>query len=128
MLIENISNENLFYDNSLKKIISKIKYDNKNIVIKLEDIQIIKLENNILFIKNSEKIKNILISVNNILQTKFKINNFIFQNDLNNEILEFDCFIQKLNKKKSNDIILFLSHLELITKKICVKCYVINIL
>ena len=128
MLIENISNENLFYDNSLKKIISKIKYDNKNIVIKLEDIQIIKLENNILFIKNSEKIKNILISVNNILQTKFKINNFIFQNDLNNEILEFDCFIQKLNKKKSNNIILFLSHLELITKKICVKCYVINIL
>jgi len=128
MIIDNISNENLFYDDSLKKIISKIKYDNKNIIIKLEDIEIIKLENNTLFIKSSEKIKNILISVNNILQTKFEISSFIFENDLNNEILEFDCFIKNINIKKNNNIIMYLSHLELIEKKICVKCYVIDIL
>lgn len=131
MILENITNDNLVYDNSLKKVISKIKYNKKKIIVKIDKIEIIKKENNTLFIKNSDRIKKIFNVLNNTIQEKFNIDNFIFLNDFeNNDILEFHCFIKNDNfeKKKENKINILLSHLESISNKIYCQCYVINIL
>lgn len=130
MILQNITNTNLFYDNSLKKVISKIKYNNKNIVIKIDNIEIIKLENNILYIKNSKKINKILNLLSKILQERFKIDNCIFQNNLDDTFLKFHCFIKNITFTKNHyyKINIFLSHLESISNKIYCQCYVIDIL
>lgn len=131
MILENITNENLYYDNSLKKVISKIRYNKKKIILKIETEEIIKLENSILFIRNSDKIKTIFNSLNNILQEKFNIDNFIFINDFDNEqILKFNCFIKQWDFRKKNEykVNILLSHLESISNNIYCQCYVISIL
>lgn len=127
MNINKIRCDNLLYDNSLKKIISKIKYNDKKIVIKLEDIEIVELDNNMLSIKNSNKIKNVFHNINNILQERFKINNFIFNNNFDDELLQFHCFIKTFNKIPLNKITMILSHLEFIANKTYCQCYVINV-
>lgn len=127
--INNITNDKLFYDNSLKKVISNIKYKNRHIILNIENVEIFKLENNVLFIKNNYELRESLNNISNIFQERFKIDNFIFKNNLNNDIIEFTCFKKQVvnHNNNTNSISIFFSHLESIYKKIYCQCYVIKV-
>lgn len=133
--IDNIKIDKLKYDNSLKKIICNLHYLQKDIIIKLENVNILENtnNNNYLLIKNNPDIQFIFSNINDILKKKItcKIDN-ILDIDFQKEILEIEYISNEIYENKQEkelyDLLIFVSHLEFINKNICCKLYVINIL
>ena len=69
--IDKITIDKLKYDNSLKKVICNLHYLKKNIIIKLENVNIIDKKDNYLLIKNNSEIKFIFSNLNDIIKKKY---------------------------------------------------------
>lgn len=131
--IDKIIIDKFKYDNSLKKIICDLHYSQKDIIIKLENVNILDIKDNYVSIKNNSEIQFIFSNINEILKNKItcKIDN-ILNIDFKNEIIDLECLINKDNQNEENkeiyDMLIFVSHLEFINKEISCKLYVIQIL
>lgn len=131
--IDKIIIDKFKYDNSLKKIICDLHYSQKDIIIKLENVNILDIKDNYVSIKNNSEIQFIFSNINEILKNKItcKIDN-ILNIDFKKEIIDLECVINKDNQNKENkeiyDLLIFVSHLEFINKEISCKLYVIQIL
>lgn len=129
MNINNIEMCQLEFDDSIKRIISKIKYENKDILLKLENIKIINFEKDVIEIKNDYTIKELLLNINVLFKQKINIDNILDLN-LESDSLHFKCFLNNktIEKTKKYDAILYISHLEFIKNKIKCNSYIIQIL
>lgn len=131
--IDKIIIDKFKYDNSLKKIICDLHYSQKDIIIKLENVNILDIKDNYVSIKNNSEIQFIFSNINEILKNKItcKIDN-ILNIDFKKEIIDLECVINKDNQNEENkeiyDLLIFVSHLEFINKEISCKLYVIQIL
>lgn len=137
--IDKITIDKLKYDNSLKKVICNLHYLKKNIIIKLENVNIIDKKDNYLLIKNNSEIKFIFSNLNDIIKKKIctSINKEqnIFDFDFNEDILKLNyinCI--ELDSKEIEfdstkyDLALFVSHIEIVNKSLHCKLYFIKII
>lgn len=129
MNINNISISKLIYDNSLKKIISRVNYNKKDIFIKLKNIIVTKYEKKNLYFKNNEEIKEMFFSINNYFNDKINIKN-ILDIDLNKDELNLEYLIDDNVKieNKLQDLVIFLSHIECENENLKCKLYIVKIL
>lgn len=126
--------EDLIYDDSIKKIIKKIKYKKKELIITLENIEVVEIKGEEVKIRVSEEIIKNIIEIDNMIYKKTKREGIRYKGI--KEKIDKECRTIRVEKSEYvkvekevseyKKISLYISHIEATKDCIITKEYVVR--